>query len=109
GTDYLNIWFTSENPDISAFAVNDVGNEFQEFFAKIYSTRSEESAAKLDSLARAKKAELDNVSKEYEDFRNKLGAPDISGRSVAAMDVVKDATTNYTNEFAKLNTLKSQL
>jgi Mrp family chromosome partitioning ATPase/uncharacterized protein involved in exopolysaccharide biosynthesis len=109
GTDYLNIWFTSENPDLCAFAVNDVGNEFQQFFAKIYSTRSEESAAKLDSLTRQKKAELDNVTKQYEDFRNKLGAPDISGRSVAAMDVVKDATSNWTNEVAKLNGLKSQL
>jgi Mrp family chromosome partitioning ATPase/uncharacterized protein involved in exopolysaccharide biosynthesis len=109
GTDYLNIWFRSENPELSAFAVNDIGNEFQQFFTKIYSTRSAESSAKLDSLARAKKVELDNMTKQYEDFRNKLGAPDLSGRSVAAMDVVKDATSNYTNELANLNNLQSEL
>ncbi len=109
GTDYLNIWCTSDNPELSAFAVNDVGDEFQLFFTKIYSTRSAESSLKLDSLISSKKAELDRVNKLYEDFRNKIGTPDISGRSVAAMDVVNGATTNYTNEYAKLNTLRSQL
>jgi len=109
GTDYLNIWCTSDNPELSAFAVNDVGDEFQLFFTKIYSTRSAESSLKLDSLISSKKTELDRVNKLYEDFRNKIGTPDISGRSVAAMDVVNGATTNYTNEYAKLNTLRSQL
>ena len=109
GTDYLNIWFRSEHPQLSAFAVNDIGDEFQMFFAKVYSTRSAESSLKLDSLTRQKKEELERKTKQYEEFRSKIGTPDISGTSVAAMDVVKDATTNYTNEFAKLNTLKSQL
>lgn len=109
GTDYLNIWFKSENPELSAFVANDIGDEFAQFFTKIYSTRTAESSIKLDSMTRAKKKELDNTTDEYEKFRNKLGSPDISGTSVAAMDVVKDATTNYTNEVAKLNTLQSQL
>jgi uncharacterized protein involved in exopolysaccharide biosynthesis/Mrp family chromosome partitioning ATPase len=109
GTDYLNIWFRSEHPELSAFAVNDIGDEFQMFFTKIYSTRSAESSLKLDSITRAKKQELDSKTKQYEEFRSKIGTPDISGTSVAAMDVVNNATTNYTNEVAKLNTLKSQL
>jgi len=109
GTDYLNIWFKSEHPELSSFVVNDIGEEFQLFFTKIYSTRSAESSLILDSLTKAKKIELEKANKLYEDFRNKIGSPDISGLSIAAMDVVKDATTNYTNESAKLNTLRSQL
>jgi polysaccharide biosynthesis transport protein len=109
GTDYLNIWFKSENPELSAYVVNNAGTEFERFFSKIYSTRTVESAGKLDSLTSAKKKELDDKTKLYEQFRKELGSPDISGRSVAAMDVVKDATTRYTDEVAKLNTLRGQL
>ena len=109
GTDYLNIWFKSDHPELSAFVVNDIGDEFQLFFTRIYSTRSAESSVKLDSLTKAKKTELDKANKLYEDFRNKIGSPDISGISIAAMDIVNDATSNYTNESAKLNTYKSQL
>lgn len=109
GTDYLNIWFKSENPELSAYVVNNAGVEFERFFSKIYSTRTVESVGKLDSLASQKKKELDDKTKIYEQFRNKLGSADISGVSVAAMDVVKDATTRYTDEVAKLNNLKEQL
>ncbi|HYE53356.1 MAG TPA: Wzz/FepE/Etk N-terminal domain-containing protein, partial [Chitinophagaceae bacterium] len=109
GTDYLNIWFKSENPELSAFVVNTAGAEFQRFFSKIYSTRTTESASKLDSLVTAKKRELDEKNKTYEKLRESLGAPDIGGVSVAAMEVVKEATTRYTDESAKLNTLRSQL
>ena len=109
GTDYLNIWFKSENPELSAFVVNNAGEQFERFFSKIYSTRATESAGKLDSLAAAKKRELDQKTELYKKFRTDLGAPDITGRSVAAMEVVKEATSRYTDEFAKLNTLKAQL
>jgi polysaccharide biosynthesis transport protein len=109
GTDYLNIWFKSENPELSAYVVNNAGDEFVRFFAKIYATRTTESVGKLDSLTNAKKRELDEKTDVYKKFRTELGAPDISGRSVAAMEVVKEATSRYTDENAKLNTLKAQL
>ncbi|MGB8194873.1 MAG: Wzz/FepE/Etk N-terminal domain-containing protein [Chitinophagaceae bacterium] len=109
GTDYLNIWFKSENPELSAYVVNNAGTEFERFFSKIYSTRTTESVGKLDSITNAKKRELDEKTKIYENFRTKLGAPDIGGRSVAAMEVVKEVTSRYTDEFAKMNTLKAQL
>jgi polysaccharide biosynthesis transport protein len=109
GTDYLNIWFKSENPQLSAYVVNHAGAEFERFFSSIYATRTTESVGKLDSLTAAKKRELDQKTEIYQKFRASLGAPDISGRSVAAMDVVKDATTRYTDESAKLNTLRAQL
>lgn len=109
GTDYLNIWFKSESPELSAYVVNNAGDEFERFFSKIYSTRTTESVGKLDSLTNAKKRELDEKTKIYEKFRTELGAPDIGGRSVAAMEVVKEATSRFTDENAKLNTLKAQL
>ena len=109
GTDYLNIWFKSENPELSAYVVNSAGDEFERFFSKIYATRTTESVGKLDSLTNAKKRELDEKTKIYEKFRTDLGAPDIQGRSVAAMEVVKEATSRFTDENAKLNSLKASL
>src|SRR4051812_44360096 len=109
GTDYLNIWYRSENPELSAFVANDVGDEFQQFFLKIYSTRTTESSAKLDSLAKRKKAELDDMNNRYEAFRTKIGTPDLSASSEGAMKMLQDATSNYNTELAKLNTYKSSL
>lgn len=109
GTDYLNIWFKSENPELSAFVVNNAGEEFSRFFTKIYSTRTTESVTKLDSLTAAKKKELDDKTKLYENFRSKLGSPDPAGTSVAAMDILNDAMGRFTDESSKLNLLREQL
>ncbi|HYF33166.1 MAG TPA: Wzz/FepE/Etk N-terminal domain-containing protein [Chitinophagaceae bacterium] len=109
GTDYLNIWFKSEHPELSAFVVNNAGEEFSRFFSRIYATRTTESVVKLDSLTAAKKKELDDKTKLYEQFRSKLGSPDIAGRSLEAMKIVNDAMGRYTDETTKLNQLKAQL
>ena len=109
GTDYLNIWFKSENPELSAFVVNDAGEQFSRFFSKIYATRTTESVGKLDSLTAAKKKELDEKTKLYETFRGKLGSADPAGTSVAAMEIVNDAMGRYTDETARLNQLRAQL
>ena len=109
GTDYLNIWYKSEHPELSAFVVNNAGEEFSRFFSRIYSTRTTESVSILDSLTAAKKKELDEKTKLYENFRGKLGSADPAGTSVAAMEIVNDAMGRYTDETAKLNQLRAQL
>jgi succinoglycan biosynthesis transport protein ExoP len=109
GTDYLNIWYRSENPELSAFVANDIGDEFQQFFLKIYSTRTTESSAKLDSLIKQKKAELDDMNKRYEAFKAKIGTPDLSASSEGAMKMLQDATSNFNTELAKLNNYTSSL
>ena len=58
GTDYLNILYKSEHPEMSAFVVNTIGKEFISFFSSINNTRTEESAGRLDSLAEKKKLEI---------------------------------------------------
>ncbi len=109
GTDYLNIWFKSDNPRLSAFVVNDAGDQFSRFFSRIYATRTTESVGKLDSLTAAKKKELDEKTKLYEGFRASLGSADPAGTSVKAMELVSDAMGRYTEESGKLNQLRAQL
>ena len=50
-TDYLNVTFKSENPELSAYVVNTLGIKFKEFYTLLTSTRTKESLMKLDSLA----------------------------------------------------------
>jgi hypothetical protein len=54
-SDFINIYFRSENPELSAFVVNTIGEQFIRFFNSIYGVRSQESTAKLDSLVAEKK------------------------------------------------------
>lgn len=58
-TDYIDIIFRSENPDLSAFVVNSLVGEFQKYFDAFRRERSVEAMASLDSLVKKRKNELD--------------------------------------------------
>lgn len=108
-TDFINIAYTSENPLLSAFVVNTIGDQFIRFFNNIYGTRAQESTAKLDSLTSTKKREVDDLTAKLRDFRAKIGTPNVADRASAAMGVVQEMTSNFQQEMAKLNNLRGEL
>lgn len=62
-TDYLQIDFISENPELSAFAVNNLYLEFLRYYRSVRSTKSQESIDTLRSIMEKKKEEWDNKNK----------------------------------------------
>lgn len=69
-TDYINIVFRSESPDLSAFVVNNLIIEFQRYYDAFRRERSVESMVALDSVVKKRKAELDekiNAKSRYLD------------------------------------------
>jgi succinoglycan biosynthesis transport protein ExoP len=108
-TDYLVILCRSENPELSAFVANTIGQQFIRFFNSIYGIRTQESTAKLDSLTASKKRIVDSLTDKLKFFRNQIGTPDISSNANGALGVVQGLTTNYQQEQAKLNNLRGEL
>lgn len=58
-TDYIQIDYTSENPELSAFGVNTVFQQFLRYYKNVRSSKSQESIDTLQSLLEKKKQELD--------------------------------------------------
>lgn len=108
-TDFINIFFRSENPELSAFVVNTIGDQFIRFFNYIYGVRTQDATIKLDSLTNVKKREVDSLTAKFKEFREKIGTPNVAGRAAAAMSVVQEITSNYQLELAKLNNLRGEL
>jgi Mrp family chromosome partitioning ATPase/capsular polysaccharide biosynthesis protein len=109
GTDYLNIIYRSENPQMSAFVVNTLGKEFISFFTSIMTTRTTESAGKLDTLAARKRKEIDDKTRQLSEYKKSFNSPNINDRSTAALEMVKDQQSQLSAEMAKLNGLKADL
>jgi polysaccharide biosynthesis transport protein len=109
GTDYLNILFKSENPELSAFVVNTIGKKFYNFFTRINAERTGASIEKLDSLTLSKKNEYDMSVNALQKFREQVGSPNVGDRAKGAMDMLKTLTEQQNNNEARLNQLRGQL
>ncbi|MDP4129524.1 MAG: Wzz/FepE/Etk N-terminal domain-containing protein [Bacteroidota bacterium] len=108
-TDYINVSFSSENPELSAYVSNEIGVKFKEFFISLTSTSTKESLFKLDSLRESKRKEVDTLRNRLEMFRDKIGTPNPGDAATAAMSGLQELTSSLTAQQASLNDYKQKL
>lgn len=109
GTDYLNIVYRSENPEMSAYVVNSIGKEFISFFNSINDTRTVESTFRLDTLAARKRKEIDDKTNALFAYKKTFNSANIADRGTAALSIAQDQQSQLTIEQSKLNGLKADL
>ncbi|MEO6960409.1 MAG: Wzz/FepE/Etk N-terminal domain-containing protein [Puia sp.] len=108
-TDYINVSFSSENPELSAYVSNKIGVKFKEFFNSLTSINTRESLFKLDSLRESKRREVDTLRTRLERFRDKIGTPNPGDAATAAMSGLQELTSSLTAQQASLNDYKQRL
>jgi polysaccharide biosynthesis transport protein len=101
-TDYIQIDFFSENPELSAFVVNNLYSQFITYYKKIRSTTSQESVDTLKSIMDKKKMELD--------YKRALsgGAYAVNGAQ-SSYDLVTSFEQSLSIEKSKLANLYAEL
>jgi polysaccharide biosynthesis transport protein len=108
-TDYINVSFSSENPELSAYVANKIGVKFKEFFSSLTSTNTKESLFKLDSLRETKSREVDTLRNKLQRFRDKIGTPNPGDAATAAMSGLQELTSSLTAQQANLNDYRQRL
>jgi polysaccharide biosynthesis transport protein len=108
-TDYINVSFRSENPELSAYVANKIGVKFKEFFNSLSSTNTKESLYKLDSLRESKRREVDTLRNKLQLFRDKIGTPNPGDAATAAMSGLQELTSSMTAQQANLNDYRQRL
>ena len=108
-TDYINVSFSSENPELSAYVANKIGVKFKEFFSSLTSTNTKESLFKLDSLRESKRREVDTLRNRLQRFREKIGTPNPGDAATAAMAAVQELTSSLTAQKANQNDYRQRL
>ena len=77
-TDYINLTYTSENPELSAYALNTLVQKFEDYYNQNKLQRSDTSIATLDSLLQAKKSELDQRTAAKTSYMAAHGIVDVT-------------------------------
>lgn len=77
-TDYINLMFTSGNPELSAYALNTLVRKFENYYYQNKQQRSDTSIANLDSLVQQKKTDLDKRMAAKTAFMAERGIVDVT-------------------------------
>lgn len=92
-TDYVEIEFLSENPELSAFVVNTLYTQFLRYFRTVQSTHSQESIDSLQSILDRKKQELDAKNDQ---LRNE-GILNVGQENGAKLDMIINQQSSLTD------------
>ncbi|PUZ23163.1 hypothetical protein DCC81_22460 [Chitinophaga parva] len=108
-TDYINIVCYSENPNLSAFAVNSLYHEFIRFYRSSRSERSIENVATFESLVNQKKQELDAKIEALRQYKTAQGVLNVETASGNEWDLIKQFEKSLSDERANYNALQASI
>ncbi len=102
-TDYLDIFFNSENPNLSASVVNSIGNEFLNYYRSLNLRRTNESAQSIKDLVQSQQNKVDSLGKQLLNEKISQGTIDPVSRTTSAMETVTGLETRLAEEKSKFN------
>ena len=108
-TDYLNIVYSSINPDLSSRVVNAIGQEFLNYYRNLNSQRTDENAQTIKSMVATQQATVDSLSQILLSEKVSQGTIDPVSRTTSAMETVTEIESRLAEEKGKYNTHLNRL
>ncbi len=108
-TDYLDIVFWSENPELSAWVVNTMGDEFLNFYRGLNTQRSEENALSIQAMLDLQQRKVDSMGQTLLNEKLTQGTIDPVSRSTSAMETVREIETQLAAEKSKRNVHQNRI
>ncbi len=102
-TDYLNITYWSENPNLSALVVNAMGEEFLNYYKNLNSKRTRENAGEIKNMVTTQQKNIDSLGKLLYLEKVKQGSIDPVSLSKSAMETVKELEARLAEVRSKQN------
>lgn len=108
-TDYLNIVYSSINPDLSSRVVNAIGQEFLNYYRNLNSQRTDENAQTIKSMVATQQAKVDSLGRILLSEKVSEGTIDPVSRTTSAMETVTEIESRLAEEKGKYNTHLNRL
>lgn len=80
-SDFINVEYISENPHLSAFAVNTFSRQFIDYYHNVTSKSRRSTLVLLDSILQEKKTSMDVKNTQLKNFKSGRGVLDLSAQS----------------------------
>ena len=108
-TDYITILYSSENPLLSAFAVNTISQEFIRYYNSLQSARTDESVETYKKLLDQKQQVLEVKSNSLEQYKSSQGVLNFNVESESKIGQIAQAETALVEERKRVNALRLSL
>jgi uncharacterized protein involved in exopolysaccharide biosynthesis/Mrp family chromosome partitioning ATPase len=108
-TDYIDISFGSENPELSAYVVNQIIKVFLRYYRSLRTERSVENIGTFEDLVAQKKLELDQKVEALRNYKSSEGLLNVEAASGNELGLISQFERALVDERGNLNIINSSL
>lgn len=108
-SDFIDLTFSSENPELSAFVVNAVSGEFIRYYSAAKANRSSTSLKSLEEIARQRKEYYDKKAEDLQNFRASNQVVNSRVESEVKVREIRDYEKQIADERKKIRALEVTL
>lgn len=108
-TDYLDIIFSSINPDLSAKVVNMIGQEFLNYYRNLNTQRTDDNAQTIRDMVNVQQSKVDSLGRLLLEAKVSQGSLDPVARTTSAMGTVTEIESRLADENGKYNTYLNRI
>ena len=108
-TDYLDIVYRSDNPELSAWLVNAMGVEFINYYKTLSNQRTSENVISIRDMEKQQQAKIDSLSTSLYNEKVSQGTIDPISFSTNAMETVKDLESRLADEKSKYDLAQNRI
>ena len=108
-TDYIDISFGSENPELSAYVVNNIYRQFLRYYRSLRSERSVENIGTFEELVNQKKTEMDQKIDALRNYKSSEGLLNVEAASGGELGLINQLEKSLLDEKANNNIIASSL
>lgn len=101
-TDYLTIASTTDHPQLSAYIVNTIFEEFARYNNSLNTVQASETVERLDSLLKAKQWAKEQALEAYKQYQHAANLLDVDIEGDAALKQISSLEEKITDEEAKI-------
>lgn len=101
-TDYLTIAATTDHPQLSAYIVNTIFEEFARYNNSLNTVQASETVERLDSLLKAKQGAKEQALEAYKQYQLAANLVDVDIEGDAALKQISSLEEKITDEEAKI-------
>ena len=108
-SDFINIEFTSENPELSAFVVNTFASEFISYFDVASVANQDKSIALLDSVLREKEQHMNDRNRQLEQYKARSGTLNLSNQSEVLFQQISEQENKRSDLLSEIQSLRGAI
>lgn len=101
-SDYITIAATTDHPQLSAFIVNTLFEEFARYNNSVNTVQTSETVERLDSLLKAKQLAKERALEAYKEYQRTANVLDVDIEGDAALKQISNLEERITDEEAKI-------